>query len=117
MNTFTATRFTTQARTFLLLAGLTGYRALPVAAQTEDHATRAALAVKDLTDHSRFLDFLSRHDTRCDRQYTRSHQRLLELRQAGAREKNKNRRKEPTLLGIDSPETIDNTNRTELPAA
>ena len=43
-------------------------------------AIRAADAVKTLTDQSRMLEFLSRHETRCARQYDRSLKRLIELR-------------------------------------
>jgi len=48
--------------------------------QNPDPATRAADAVKTLTDQSRMLEFLSRHETRCERQYDRSLKRLIELR-------------------------------------
>jgi hypothetical protein len=43
-------------------------------------AARAADAVRTLTDQSRMLEFLSRHETRCARQYDRSLKRLIELR-------------------------------------
>jgi hypothetical protein len=54
-------------------------------------AARAADAVRTLTDQSRMLEFLSRHETRCARQYDRSLKRLIELRA----QKHANCRNEP----------------------
>jgi hypothetical protein len=48
--------------------------------EQDDLAKRTADAVKMLTDHSSMLEFLSRHETRCARQYDRSLKRLIELR-------------------------------------
>jgi hypothetical protein len=75
-------------------AGITSQirkRAQMAQGEHADPATRAADAVKTLTDHSRLLEFLSRHETRCERQYDRSLKRLIELRA----QKNANCRNEP----------------------
>ncbi len=53
---------------------------------------RAVFATRKLTDHSRLLEFMARHESRCDRQYARAHNRLFELQ---CRRKNKNRATEP----------------------
>jgi len=46
---------------------------------SEDHATRAALAFRALSDDSRSLDLINRYESRYDRQYLRAHRRFLEL--------------------------------------
>jgi hypothetical protein len=46
----------------------------------EDYATCVALAVKELSDHSRILDAMSRYEVRYERQYLRAHRRLMEVR-------------------------------------
>jgi hypothetical protein len=44
------------------------------------HRTRAALAFKNLSDHSRSLDLLSRYETKFARAFLRAHQALMELK-------------------------------------
>ncbi len=72
-------------------------------------ATRAADAVRSLTDQSRFLEFLSRHETRCARQYDRSLKRLIELRA----QKNANCRNEPEQ----APQTSETASDLQEPTA
>src|SRR6266566_5007487 len=45
-----------------------------------DNPTRAALAIRSLTDSSRWLEFMSRYESRLERQISRSMRRFLELR-------------------------------------
>jgi hypothetical protein len=47
---------------------------------TEHCATRVALALRELSDHSRSLDLMSRYEVRYERQYLRFHRRLMEVR-------------------------------------
>jgi hypothetical protein len=77
--------------------------------QHADPAARAADAVKTLTDHSRMLEFLSRHETRCARQYDRSLKRLIELRA----QKNANCRNEPEQ----APQPAETTTDPQEPTA
>jgi hypothetical protein len=74
-----------------------------------DPATRAADAVRSLTDQSRMLEFLSRHETRCARQYDRSLKRLIELRA----QKNANCRNEPEQ----APQTSETASDLQEPTA
>jgi hypothetical protein len=70
-------------------------------------AACAAEAVRTLTDQSRMLEFLSRHETRCARQYDRSLRRLIELRA----QKNANCRNEPEQ----PPQTTETTSASPEP--
>jgi hypothetical protein len=69
--------------------------------ESSDPATLASDAVRTLTDQSRMLEFLSRHETRCARQYDRSLKRLLEMRA----QKNAKCRNEPKP----APQTAETT--------
>jgi len=48
--------------------------------EAENRPTRAALAYRTLTDETRWLDVFNRYESRFDRQFSRSLQRLNELR-------------------------------------
>ena len=48
--------------------------------RSENDPTRAALAFRALSDNSNSLELIHRYETRCDRQFTRAVQRLLDLR-------------------------------------
>lgn len=48
--------------------------------EAENRPTRAALAYRALTDETRWLDVFNRYEARFDRQFSRSLQRLNELR-------------------------------------
>lgn len=48
--------------------------------EAETRPTRAALAYRALTDETRWLDVFSRYEARFDRQFSRSLQRLNEIR-------------------------------------
>ena len=52
----------------------------PDPADTVESPTRAMLAIRSLTDHSRTSDALSRYEVRFDRQYHRAAERLTRLR-------------------------------------
>jgi hypothetical protein len=51
-----------------------------VANDSEDNPTQAALAYRTLSDETRWLDVFNRYESRFDRQFSRSLQRLNELR-------------------------------------
>ena len=46
---------------------------------TENCTDRVALAMRELSDHSRSLDVMSRYELRYERQYLRFHRRLMEV--------------------------------------
>jgi hypothetical protein len=46
-----------------------------------DAPTRAALAFRTLSDHSRSLELMNRYESRYDRQYCRALERLIQLRE------------------------------------
>jgi hypothetical protein len=46
-----------------------------------DAPTRAALAFRVLSDHSRSLELMNRYESRYDRQYSRALERLMQLRE------------------------------------
>jgi hypothetical protein len=46
-----------------------------------DAPTRAALAFRSLSDHSRSLELMNRYESRYDRQYGRALERLIQLRE------------------------------------
>src|SRR6266699_3911061 len=58
-------------------------------------STHAANAIRSLTSDSRLLEFVSLYEIRCERQYSRSLRRLLELRAHRARQNNKSSANEP----------------------
>jgi hypothetical protein len=68
-----------------------------MAQETTSALTHAVFATRNLTDHSRLLDFLAHQENRCDRQYDRKHKLLTALL---ARRANKFRRIEPGLPEI-----------------
>jgi len=47
---------------------------------SEQAATRAAIAFRNLSDDSRSLELIHRYESRYDRQYYRAHRRFLEVR-------------------------------------
>lgn len=47
----------------------------------QDAPTRAALAFRTLSDHSRSLELMNRYETRYERQYNRALARLMDLRE------------------------------------
>jgi hypothetical protein len=69
--------------------------------------THAVFATRNLTDHSRLLDFLARQEARYHREYANAHKSLLALRGLHA---NKIRAIEPGPLENSSPEPLENTN-------
>jgi hypothetical protein len=49
-------------------------------AEPASGSTHAALAIRSLTDSCRMLEFLTSYENRCERQYSRSLRRLVDLR-------------------------------------
>jgi hypothetical protein len=49
--------------------------------EEDDSTTRAATAIRTLCDQSNYLEIMSRYETRYDRQYLRTLDRLVRLRQ------------------------------------
>ena len=61
------------------LAGQMHQECLRVPESKLDPTTAAAIAFRNLADHSRTLDLVNRYESRYDRQYFRAHRRLLEI--------------------------------------
>jgi hypothetical protein len=61
------------------LAGQMHQEYLRVPESKPDPTTAAAIAFRNLADHSRTLDLVNRYESRYDRQYFRAHHRLLEV--------------------------------------
>jgi hypothetical protein len=61
------------------LAGQMHQECLRVPESELDPTTAAAIAFRNLADHSRTLDLVNRYESRYDRQYFRAHRRLLEV--------------------------------------
>jgi hypothetical protein len=73
----------------------------------------ATRALRNMTNGSRFLEFLNRCDTRYDRQHSRALKRLLDLRahraaRESAVQKTENDANEPTPADDKSPEAYEN---------
>jgi len=74
----------------------------------------ATLTPGNLADNSRALEFFSRYETHCDRQFSRSLKRLVELQALRAKRENRRNKPGPFPTGLPQPpEIMDNSSETQ----